>query len=166
MKIIVALLVVLVLLPVLLLASGLLANRVPLMAPPGPLERLRTYLTTNVAETSPQPRFPELAEPHFAASPERLFEAVGAAMDALGWKRTSDPVAGEHRAVIATPLWRFRDDLTARVAWTDTGGSRLALRSSSRVGRADLGANARHILDLLAETSQRIKGGVNGVRLH
>ena len=156
-KILVALLVVLVLLPVLLLAGGLLANRMPLLAPPGPLERLRSYLTTNVAETSPQPRFPELAEPGFAVSPEQLFEAVGAAMDTLGWERTSDPVAREHRAVIATPLWGFRDDLTARVARTDSGGSRLALRSSSRVGRGDLGANTRHILDLLAE--------IKGVRL-
>lgn len=38
-------------LPFLLVSGGLLLNRPPLLSPPGPLERLKTYLTTNVAET-------------------------------------------------------------------------------------------------------------------
>jgi hypothetical protein len=37
--------------PFLPLAGGLLLNRPPMLSPPGPMERLRTYLTTNVAET-------------------------------------------------------------------------------------------------------------------
>jgi uncharacterized protein (DUF1499 family) len=153
-KTVLALLAVLVLLPMLLLVGGVLGNRLPLLAAPGPLERLRTYMTTNVAQTSPHSRFPELAEPTFAASPDRLFEAVAAAIDALGWERASDPGAREHRAVVVTPVWRFRDDVTARVVATGTGESRLTLRSASRVGRGDLGANTRHILDLTAEISR------------
>jgi uncharacterized protein (DUF1499 family) len=140
-----------------LLAGGLLGNRVPLLDPPGVAARLRIYLTTHVAETSPRPRLPELAEPRYPVSPERLYDAVGAAIDALAWSRTSDPSTGEHRAVVTTRLLRFRDDLTARVVADGEGGSRLAVRSVSRVGRGDLGANARHAVDLLAAVSRALE---------
>ena len=50
-------------LPILLLVAGLLGNRPPLFSPPGPLERLKAYLTTNVAETRPDHPFPELRTP-------------------------------------------------------------------------------------------------------
>lgn len=46
--------------PFLLLAGALLLNRPPIFAPPGPMERLKTYLTTNVAETSEGHDFAEL----------------------------------------------------------------------------------------------------------
>ncbi len=150
------LLIVLITAPVLALVGGLLANRVPLLAPPGVGERLATYLTTNVAETSAAPRFPELAEPRFAVSPDRLSAATAEAMDALGWQRTSGPAAGEHQAVVTTRLWRFRDDVLARVEPAGEGGSRLVIRSSSRVGRGDLGANARHVLDLIAQVRRAL----------
>jgi hypothetical protein len=136
--------------PLAALVGGLLANRVPLFDPPGPVERLRAYLTTNVAETSAAPRFPELAEPRFKVPPERLFAAAAAAIDAMGWDRASTPESGEHRAVVTTPLWRFRDDVVVRVEPAGAGGSRLVVRSSSRVGRGDLGANARRVRDLIA----------------
>lgn len=151
MKSLLTLAAVLVGVPVAALVGGLLANRVPLFAPPGVAERLGAYLTTNVAETSPAPRFPELAEPRFEVPPDRLFAATAAAIDALGWERDSTPEAGEHRAVVTTRLWRFRDDVLVRVVSAGEGGSRLVIRSSSRVGRGDLGANARHILDLVAQ---------------
>ena len=151
-------LIVLIVAPVLALVGGLLANRVPLFDPPGVAERLAAYLTTNVAETSPAPRFPELAEPRFDVPPERLFAATGAAIDALGWERTPSAGAGEHRAVVTTRLWRFRDDVLVRAEPAGEGGSRLAIRSSSRVGRGDLGANARHILDLVSQ----VRRGLNG----
>jgi hypothetical protein len=142
--------------PVLAVVGGLVANRVPLFDPPGALERLTTYLTTHVAETSPVPRFPELAEPRFAVPPERLFAASAAAVDALGWERVSAPDAGLHRAVVTTRLWQFRDDVLVRVEPGGEGGSRLVVRSVSRVGRGDLGANARHVLDLVAEVRRQL----------
>lgn len=151
------LLIVLIVAPVLAVVGGLLANRVPLFDPPGLAERLAAYLTTNVAETSPAPRFPELAEPRFDAAPDRVLAATAAAIDALGWERTPSATAGEHHAVVTTRLWRFRDDVLVRVEAAGEGGSRLVIRSSSRVGRGDLGANARHILDLVSQVRWGLK---------
>ena len=73
-------------LPFLLLAGGLLLNRPPLLAPPGPVERLKTYLTTNVAETQEGHVFRELRSPLFATEAKATQDAVVAAMRSLGWR--------------------------------------------------------------------------------
>jgi hypothetical protein len=133
---------------VMLALGGLVANRVPLLAPPGLGERLRVYLTTHVAETAVGHRMPELEEPVIAVPPDVLYEAVRTAIDSLGWERDGgDPSQRRLGAVVTTRLWRFRDDVTVQVH-AHGPGSRLSVRSASRVGRGDLGANTRHVLDL------------------
>lgn len=139
-------------LPILMLAGGLLLNRPPLWSPPGPLERLKTYLTTNVAENRPGHPFAELRTPLVRADVERTRAAVLTAMRGLGWKEIREE-PGEIRAVAVSPLLRFRDDLTVRLEGTD-GGTLLYARSSSRVGKGDLAANARHLRDLFAEVER------------
>jgi uncharacterized protein (DUF1499 family) len=42
----------------------------------------------------------------------------------------------------------FRDDIVIRIT-TTAGGTLIDLRSASRVGQSDLGANARRIRDFL-----------------
>jgi uncharacterized protein (DUF1499 family) len=134
--------------PGVLLAGGLLLNRPPLIAPPGPWERLKTYLTTNVAETRPDHRFPELRPPLLPATLEEARAAVLAAMEGLGWQEVR--MGGDAlRALVVTPLFRFRDEVTVRLEATGEG-TRLHARSASRVGRGDLAANTRHLLDLFA----------------
>jgi hypothetical protein len=71
-----------------------------------------------------------------------------------GWSiRRVAPTQGLLTAVAVTPLVRFRDDLTVRVRPT-AAGSRVDMRSRSRLGRDDLGANAarirRYLRDLRA----------------
>ena len=112
-------------LPFLLLAGGLLLNRPPLLAPPGPMERLKTYLTTNVAETREGHVFPELRPPLFAAEAKATQDAVEAAMGSLGW-REIQMTEGEVRAVVVSQLLRFRDDV---MAWTEAteGGTLLSM---------------------------------------
>jgi hypothetical protein len=136
------------LVPAGLVAAGLLGNRPPLGAPPGAKVRLVTYLSTRVAETSPQHPFSELRTPGFRASADTLSRVVLQACQRLGWEvaRTGP---GEVHAVVTTRLWRFRDDVHVRVEPAAGGVVLLHARSASRVGRGDLGANSRHLMDLM-----------------
>jgi hypothetical protein len=138
----------LVALAVLLSASALLLNRVPLWVPPGPMTRLAVYLGRNQVHTGDDPAFPELRTPVSPLSPDETLVRVAEAMDRLGWKEihTNGPAV---QGVAVTPLLGFCDDVTAVVEPDGAGGSRLTLRSASRIGRADFGANLRHVLDLM-----------------
>jgi len=139
----------LLLVPLLLAVGGLLLNRVPLLDPPGLGTRLRTYLTTNVAETRPDHAFPELRERSFSLPASELYPQVLEAVGSLGWRLVQDdPQALRLAAVVETPLLRFRDDVRIEVRPVAAEGSRLRVRSASRVGRGDFGANTRHVLDL------------------
>ena len=55
-------------------------------------------------------------------------------------------------AIDVTPLFRFKDDIVIRVTSTDTG-SRIDIRSQSRVGRSDLGKNASRIRSFITNFS-------------
>jgi len=141
-------------LPFLLLAGGLLLNRPPLLAPPGPVERLKTYLTTNVAETQEGHVFRELRSPLFATEAKATQDAVLAAMRSLGWREVQ-AIDGEARAVAVSALFRFRDDVTVRLEATE-GGTLLHARSASRIGKGDLAANAKHLRLLFAQAERLI----------
>jgi uncharacterized protein (DUF1499 family) len=56
----------------------------------------------------------------------------------------SDPAAGRIEANETTRWFRFTDDVVIRVA-PDGAGSRVDVRSVSRVGRSDFGVNAGRI---------------------
>lgn len=63
----------------------------------------------------------------------------------LGWEVVrEDPNAGFIEAVDTTAIMNFRDDVVIRVR-TNADGSLVDMRSVSRVGVSDLGANAKRI---------------------
>jgi hypothetical protein len=71
--------------------------------------------------------------------------AEAAARAQPGWTvRRVDATAGLVTAVAVTPLIHFRDDVTVRVR-ASGGRTRVDVRSRSRLGRDDLGANAGRI---------------------
>ena len=62
------------------------------------------------------------------------------------WTITEErPDTHTFHGVAITGIFHFEDDFTVRVVPTDDGGSRIDMRSKSRVGKSDLGANARRI---------------------
>lgn len=64
---------------------------------------------------------------------------------AMGWEIVAqDPAAGRIEATATTLWFGFRDDVVVRVTPAD-GGSRVDVRSLSRVGVGDVGANAKRI---------------------
>jgi hypothetical protein len=137
----------LILVPALLIVGTLVLNRPPLFGPPGPVARLKAYLTTNVAETSPGNVRPELRTRTYPLGEEALQAAVLTAMKKVGWRDVRVGPAGI-QAVAVTPLLGFRDDVTVRLSPIGRGQTRLDARSASRIGRGDLAANERHLLDL------------------
>jgi hypothetical protein len=146
--------------------AALLLNRLPLSDPPGVWPRLQTYLTTNIAELKRDSRFPELRARVYPVSPDRLFDAAVRAARALGWRPVNaDPESRVIRAVATTRLWRFKDDLEIRVLREAPGsrspgaGASLRVRSESTFGRGDLGANERHILNLLQAVDTALSEG-------
>ncbi len=78
------------------------------------------------------------------------FDRALATARGLGWSLTgAAPVEGRIEAVDTTFWFGFEDDVVIRVRPVD-GGSRIDVRSTSRVGVGDLGANARRIRRFLA----------------
>lgn len=146
--------VLIIALPILLLSGALLLNRPPLLSPPGPLVRLKIYFTTNVAETRADNECPELRPRHFSEDADQMRGAVVDAMRSLGW-REIQATGNEVRAVVVSPLFRFRDDVTVRIQ-AEGQGALLHARSASRTGKGDLAANAWHLQLLFEQVGRRL----------
>jgi uncharacterized protein (DUF1499 family) len=77
--------------------------------------------------------------------PDRAYELARSLAHAYGWKIVrEDREAGEIEAVDTTFWFGFKDDISIRIR-PHPGGSRVDIRSVSRVGVSDVGTNARRI---------------------
>jgi fatty-acyl-CoA synthase len=89
-------------------------------------------------------------------TPEEAFVAVEEAVKARGWTVVqSVPNQGRLEATDESFWFGFKDDVIIRVR-TDAAGARVDVRSTSRVGLSDLGANSKRIRDLLDEIEVRL----------
>jgi uncharacterized protein (DUF1499 family) len=94
--------------------------------------------------------YPDLAPARLPAPPDRVLARAVAVARGLGWEIVATaPAEGRLEATARTRWLGFRDDVVVRVR-PDGAGSRVDVRSVSRVGRSDLGANARRIREFLA----------------
>ena len=97
--------------------------------------------------------YPDLAPQFYRMSPGALFGHALQAARELGWKiAAAAPEEGRIEATDTTFWFGFKDDVVVRITPVE-GGSRLDLRSVSRVGRSDVGANAARIRKFLAALS-------------
>ena len=89
--------------------------------------------------------YPDLTGVTLAMPPREAFARALAAAEAMGWEVVGrDAESGRIEAVDTTRWFGFKDDIAIRV--TPVGpASRIDVRSRSRVGRNDLGTNARRI---------------------
>jgi uncharacterized protein (DUF1499 family) len=70
---------------------------------------------------------------------------------AEGWEIVAtDPAQGRIEAAATTFWFGFKDDIVVRIA-AEGNGSRVDVRSLSRIDQSDLVANARRIRDYLAK---------------
>jgi uncharacterized protein (DUF1499 family) len=80
----------------------------------------------------------------------RAFDRALAAARAMGWDLVaSDPAGGRIEATDTTFWFGFKDDVVIRVT-PQPNGSRVDVRSLSRVGGGDIGANAARVRKYLA----------------
>lgn len=122
----------------------------------------RSVPPINDISTDPREmRFPEEQRKAYAdvqplllpASPRASFGKALTAAEAMKWEIVrSDPAGGRIEAVVTTGWFGFKDDVVVRIA-PEGAGSRIDMRSKSRVGKGDAGANARRIRDYF----QRLK---------
>jgi uncharacterized protein (DUF1499 family) len=104
-----------------------------------------TYEGPDVARKQ-KAAYPDIAPVKIGAPPAEAFnQALDTAKAMPGWKVIdSDPAAGRIEANETSRWFRFTDDVVIRVA-ADGAGSRVDVRSVSRVGRSDFGVNAGRI---------------------
>ena len=79
------------------------------------------------------------------ASKEKVFEAAKAAFASMGMQLAdADLAQGRIEANQTSLLYGFTDDVVVRISST-ADGTKVDVRSKSRVGRSDLGQNAKRI---------------------
>ena len=132
-------------------------NHPPITSSPGLLARVDTYLTSHVAQTEPMSAYPERRVHIYRRPAQAVLGAAVAAARANGWEIQAVDLDRRYlHAVASTRLWRFKDDVEVWVKTTEDGGSALYLRSASRVGKADFGANTARIVRLRQQIEQRL----------
>jgi uncharacterized protein (DUF1499 family) len=105
--------------------------------------------------------YPEIEPLTVAVTPQVAYEEAIKVITKRKWRivveRPPQPGRrdGQIEAVARTALMGFRDDVALRIR-VDTDGARIDVRSASRYGRHDLGANASRIRSLLEDIDDMV----------
>ncbi len=112
------------------------------------IQRLLKGLTRNRVRTSFEHSDPRLRGRRYGIPYQEVWEAALAlATNGMkGWRIVSaDRDAGQIRVESRTSVFRFVDDVEVRVSLDDDAQTVVHLSSASRVGKGDLGTNARRV---------------------
>lgn len=97
--------------------------------------------------------YPDIQPLRLDTPPAAAFARALAAAKAMGWEVVAaDPAAGRIEATATTLWFGFKDDVVVRVTPAESG-SRVDVRSVSRVGKSDVGTNAKRIRAYLAKVA-------------
>ncbi|MCV6623043.1 MAG: DUF1499 domain-containing protein [Cellvibrionaceae bacterium] len=89
--------------------------------------------------------YPDLKPLRLAMSPQAAFEKAKAVVADFGWQlQWEDAKTGHVEALVESAVFGFKDDVIIRIE-ASASGSVIDVRSASRVGVSDLGANAKRI---------------------
>jgi uncharacterized protein (DUF1499 family) len=106
--------------------------------------------------------YPEIAPLTVSEPPDAVFDKALAIAESLGWRIVAaEPEAGRIEATDTTRWYEFKDDIVIRLTPSGSGtavGTRVDMRSLSRVGRSDLGVNAGRIRAYLAALANATRG--------
>jgi hypothetical protein len=95
--------------------------------------------------------YPDIQTRRFNAPADAVFTEALASAREMGWDIVATvPEQGRIEAVATTAWFGFKDDVVIRVTAAEGGETALDIRSQSRVGGSDLGANAKRIGEFLA----------------
>jgi len=102
--------------------------------------------------------YPDIAPVTLAQAPAEAFTRALKTAEQIGWTIVAtDPQAGRIEASQRSRWFGFTDDVVIRIAAAG-GGSRVDVRSVSRVGRNDFGVNAARVRGYLAALQAASKG--------
>ena len=106
--------------------------------------------------------YPDIASIPTGLSQSRAFEIALALAREQEWEMGVVDAAGGAIEATARSFWYgFTDDIVVRVR-ADGSGARVDMRSVSRVGRSDLGANAARMRPFLTELRRRLEEAEGG----
>ena len=111
------------------------------------------------AEVAAQQResYPDIGPLVVAPGPQRAYAAALAAALEMDWQIVAaDEAAGRIEATDRTWWFGFTDDVVVRIR-PEGAGSRIDVRSSSRVGVGDAGTNAARIRAYLEEVREQLE---------
>ena len=113
----------------------------------------RTEYEGEVIAAQQREAYPDLQPAMLDAPPAEAFERALAAVYRMRWQLVqADEPAGRIEATDTTFWFGFKDDVVIRVR-PDGGGSRIDVRSLSRVGGGDAGTNAARIREYVETVS-------------
>ena len=97
-----------------------------------------------------QKAYPDIKSLILKEPPQKAMQSAIDAARSRGWEIvSSDAPTGRIEATYTTRWFGFKDDIVVRVR-PEGGGSRIDVRSASRVGVSDIGANAERVRGYLA----------------
>lgn len=106
--------------------------------------------------SAPYPQIEPLILP--AVPFDMAYQAALDTVNKRGWKIvTAEPQEGRIEATDTTFWFEFKDDIMIRVRPEGEQGSRIDVRSTSRVGLSDLGANAKRVKMLLDDIETAVR---------
>ena len=99
--------------------------------------------------------YPDLGPAMLPVAPADAFERALAVARDMGWELLADDAAAFRIEATDRSFWfGFPDDVVVRVAADGGTGSRVDVRSLSRVGGGDLGVNARRVREFVAALAE------------
>jgi len=104
--------------------------------------------------------FPDLAPLRTPAPAATVFAEAREVVADSGWTLVAASEADGRIEATAETAWvRFKDDVVVRISAEADGQTRVDVRSKSRMGRGDMGQNARRIRGFLATLEARLAAG-------
>lgn len=102
--------------------------------------------------------YPDIQPLRFDAPAARVFPAAVDTAAELGWELVdANENQGRIEAIDTTRWFGFKDDVVIRIK-TENGQTRLDVRSKSRVGRSDVGTNAKRIRQFRERLAAKLAG--------
>ncbi|EAT11187.1 DUF1499 domain-containing protein [Bermanella marisrubri] len=120
-----------------------------------PDENPVTYIGGEVMELQMQ-GYPDLKPLLLNVNPDEAFAMVEKQVQVEGWElvaKHKETLPYTVEAVATSLLFGFKDDIAIRISRTESG-TRIDMRSKSRVGKSDLGANADRIKNFFEALSK------------
>lgn len=112
------------------------------------------------AATLQQQAFPDIAPLRTTAPVAEVFARAREVVADSGWTLVEASEAdGRIEATAETSWVRFKDDVVVRITTGADGQTRVDVRSKSRMGRGDMGQNAKRVRGFLAALEARLAAG-------